>query len=37
MTFNLSTAQQLVASIVGALFASTLFVSAAIGPAGLLI
>lgn len=32
MTFNLANAQQLIASIVGAVVASTLFVSAAIGP-----
>lgn len=32
MTFNLSNAQQLIASIVGAVLASTIFVSAAVGP-----
>ena len=32
MTFNLANAQQLLASIVGAVLASTIFVSAAIGP-----
>lgn len=32
MTFNFATAPQLVASIVGALCASTIFISAAVGP-----
>lgn len=32
MTFNFSNRQQLLASLVGALFASTLFISAAVGP-----
>ena len=32
MTFNFTSAQQLVASVVAAAFASTLFLSAAIGP-----
>ena len=32
MTFNFSNSQQLIASLVGAVFASTLFISAAIGP-----
>jgi hypothetical protein len=32
MTFNLANAQQLIASIVGAVLASTIFVSAAVGP-----
>jgi hypothetical protein len=32
MTFNLANAQQLLASIVGAVIASTIFVSAAVGP-----
>jgi hypothetical protein len=32
MTFNLANAQQLLASIVGAVIASTVFVSAAVGP-----
>jgi len=32
MSFNFSNAQQLVASLVGAAFASTLFISAAVGP-----
>jgi hypothetical protein len=32
MTFNLANAQQLLASIVGAVLASTIFVSAAVGP-----
>ncbi len=32
MTFNLANAQQLLASIVGAFVASTIFISAAVGP-----
>ena len=32
MTFNLSNAQQLLASVVGAVIASTMFLSAAVGP-----
>ncbi|CAA9545864.1 MAG: hypothetical protein AVDCRST_MAG23-2549 [uncultured Sphingosinicella sp.] len=32
MTFNLSNAQQLLASVVGAVIASTMFISAAVGP-----
>jgi hypothetical protein len=32
MTFNLANAQQLLASIIGAVLASTIFVSAAVGP-----
>ena len=32
MTFNLANAQQLIASILGAVLASTIFVSAAVGP-----
>jgi hypothetical protein len=32
MTFNIANAQQLLASIVGAVLASTIFVSAAVGP-----
>lgn len=32
MAFNFSNSQQLLASLVGAVFAATLFVSAAIGP-----
>lgn len=32
MTFNLANAQQLLASLVGAVIASTLFISAAVGP-----
>jgi hypothetical protein len=34
MTFNISNMQQLAVSIVGALLAATLFVSAAVGPVG---
>ncbi len=34
MTFNFANLQQLAVSIVGALVASTLFISAAIGPVG---
>jgi hypothetical protein len=37
MTFNFVNMQQLAVSIVGALVASTLFVSAAVGPASHLI
>ncbi len=32
MTFNFASAQQLVASVVAAAVASTLFISAAVGP-----
>jgi hypothetical protein len=34
MTFNFGTLQQVAVSLVGALLASALFVSAAVGPAG---
>jgi hypothetical protein len=34
MTFNLANLQQFVLSIVGAALATTLFVSAAVGPVG---
>jgi hypothetical protein len=34
MTYNLATLQQIAVSVVGALFAATLFVSAAVGPVG---
>lgn len=34
MTFNVSKLQQLTVSIVGALLASSLFISAAVGPVG---
>ena len=34
MTFNFANIQQLAVSIVGALVASTIFVSAAVGPVG---
>jgi hypothetical protein len=34
MTFNFSHVQQLAVSVFGALIAATLFVSAAVGPAG---
>ena len=34
MTYNLSNLQQLAVSIVGALVASTVFISAAVGPVG---
>ena len=37
MTFNIANIQQLVVSAVGAIFAATLFISAAVGPAGQLI
>jgi hypothetical protein len=37
MTFNLANLQQLAVSIVGALVASTLFISAAVGPGAQLI
>jgi hypothetical protein len=37
MTFNLANLQNIAVSIVGALVASTLFISAAVGPAGQLI
>jgi hypothetical protein len=32
MTFNFASAQQLLASVIGAAVASTLFISAAVGP-----
>lgn len=32
MTFNSASAQQILASVIGAAFATTLFLSAAIGP-----
>ncbi len=34
MTFNLTSLQQLAVSLVGALVAASLFVSAAVGPVG---
>jgi hypothetical protein len=37
MTFNFANAQQFAVSILGALVAATLFVSAAVGPAGQLV
>jgi hypothetical protein len=37
MILNLSSKSQFLASLVGALFASTLFISAAVGPAGQII
>jgi hypothetical protein len=37
MTFNFTSAQQLVASVICAAFASTLFLSAAIGPVSQLV
>jgi hypothetical protein len=37
MTFNLNSLQHIAISAVGALFAATLFISAAVGPAGQLI
>jgi hypothetical protein len=37
MTFNFANAQQFAVSILGALVACSLFVSAAVGPAGQLI
>jgi hypothetical protein len=37
MTFNFANAQQFAVSILGALVAATLFVSAAVGPAGQII
>jgi hypothetical protein len=37
MTFNFANAHQFAVSILGALVAATLFVSAAVGPAGQLI
>ena len=37
MTFNFANLQQIAVSIVGALVASSLFISAAVGPAGQLI
>jgi hypothetical protein len=37
MTFNIDNLQQLAISALGALFAASLFISAAVGPAGQLI
>lgn len=37
MTFNFASAQQVLASVVGAVAASTLFLSAAIGPVSQLV
>jgi hypothetical protein len=37
MTFNLSSVQQLAISAVSALFAASLFISAAVGPAAQLV
>jgi hypothetical protein len=37
MTFNLSNVQQLAVSVFGALIAASLFISAAVGPAGQLV
>ena len=37
MTFNLSSLQHIAVSAIGAIFAATLFISAAVGPAGQLI
>lgn len=37
MTFNLNSLQHIAISAVGAIFAATLFISAAVGPAGQLI
>jgi hypothetical protein len=37
MTFNLTSLQHVAVSIVGALFAASMFVSAAVGPAAQLI
>jgi hypothetical protein len=34
MTFNLSNLQQIAVSAIGAMFAASLFISAAVGPAG---
>lgn len=34
MTFNLNNVQQLAVSAIGALFAASLFISAAVGPVG---
>lgn len=34
MTFNISSLQQFAVSIVGAILASSLFISAAVGPVG---
>jgi hypothetical protein len=34
MTFNLSNVQQFAVSALGAIFAASLFISAAVGPAG---
>jgi hypothetical protein len=37
MTFNLTSLQHVAVSAIGALFAATLFITAAVGPAGQLI
>lgn len=37
MTFNISNVQQLAVSVFGALIAATVFISAAVGPAGQII
>lgn len=37
MTFNLASLQHIAISAVGAIFAATLFITAAVGPAGQLI
>ena len=34
MTFNLNSLQHIAVSAIGAVFAATLFISAAVGPAG---
>jgi hypothetical protein len=34
MTFNLNSLQHIAVSAIGAIFAATLFISAAVGPAG---
>ena len=37
MTFNLNSLQHIAVSAIGAIFAATLFISAAVGPAGQII
>ena len=37
MTFNLTSLQHIAVSAIGAIFAATLFISAAVGPAGQII
>jgi hypothetical protein len=37
MTFNLSSLQHIAVSAIGAIFAATLFISAAVGPAAQLV